>query len=66
VEPGKREVPGIVDLSVLLEISYYDYDSDDESNDLLDMGCDEGKPAVSLKQTDFSLKQFAKRMGQAN
>jgi hypothetical protein len=30
------------------------------------LGGAEGKPPVSLKQTKFSLKQFAKRMGQAN
>jgi hypothetical protein len=26
----------------------------------------EGKPPISLKQTEFSLKQFAKTMGQPN
>jgi len=32
----------------------------------LDLGSAEGKSIVSLKQTAFSLTQFAKRMGQAN
>jgi hypothetical protein len=30
------------------------------------LGSAEGKPPVSLKFTEFSLKQFAQRMGQAN
>jgi len=30
------------------------------------LGGAEGKPPISLKQTEFSLKQFAKRMGQPN
>ena len=41
-------------------------DADDESNNSSDLGGAEGKPPVSLKQTEFSLKQFTKRMGQAN
>jgi hypothetical protein len=50
----------------LPEISYDEYDADDVSDDSSDLGGAEGKPPVSLKQTEFSLKQFAKRMGQAN
>jgi len=42
------------------------YDAADETDDLSDVGGVEGKPPISLKQTEFSLKQFAKRMGQAN
>jgi len=30
------------------------------------MGRAEGKAPISLKQTEFSFKQFAKRMGQPN
>jgi len=56
----------MADLPPLPEISYNKYDADDESDDLLNLGGAEGKPPVSLKQTEFSLKQFAKRMGQAN
>ena len=48
------------------EIYDDEYDADDEGDDLLDLGGGEGKPPDSLKQTEFSLKQFAKRMGQAN
>jgi hypothetical protein len=50
----------------LPEISYDKYDKDEENDDLLDLGGAEGKLPVSLKQTEFSLKQFAKRMGQAD
>jgi len=50
----------------LPELCYDECDADDESDDLPDLGGAEGKPPVSLKQTEFSLKQFAKRMGQAN
>jgi hypothetical protein len=45
-------------------MTYDDYDADDECDDLLDLGGAEGKPPTSLKQTEFSLKQFGKRMGQ--
>jgi hypothetical protein len=44
-------------------MSYDDYDADDVSNDSSDSGSAEGKLPVSLKQTEFSLMQFAKRMG---
>jgi len=47
-------------------MSYNKYDAADESDDSSDLGDAEGKPPISLKQTEFSLKQFAKRMGQAN
>ena len=47
-------------------MSYDEHDADDQRDDSLDLGGAEGKPPVSLKQTEFSLKQFAKKMGQAN
>jgi len=47
-------------------MSYDEYDAADESIDLLDLGGAEGTPPISLNQTEFSLKKFAKRMGQAN
>jgi hypothetical protein len=50
----------------LPDISYDQYDADYESDDLSDLGGAEGKAPISLKQTEFSLKQFAKRMGQPN
>jgi hypothetical protein len=46
-------------------MSYDDYDADDGSNDSSDSGSAEGKLSVSLKQTEFSLMQFGKMMGQA-
>jgi len=65
-EPRKTDVAGIADLPQLQGMSYNEYDAADESDDLLDLGGVECKPPISLKQTQFSLKQFAKRMGQAN
>jgi len=47
-------------------MSYDEYDAADTSDDLSDMGSAEGKPPIILKQTEFSLEQFAKKMGQAN
>jgi len=51
-------------LPPLADISYYQYDADYESDDSPDLGGAEGKASISLKQTEFSLKQFATRMGQ--
>jgi len=65
-EPRKTDVAGIADLPLLAEISYDEYDADDASDDSSNLGGVEGQPPVSLKQTEFSFKQFAKRMGQAN
>jgi len=65
-EPRKTDVARIAELPPLPEISYDKYDADDESNDSSNLGGAEGKCLVSLKQTEFFLKQFAKRMGQAN
>ena len=48
------------------EISHDDYDADNVSEDSLDLGSAEGKPPISLKQTKFFLKEFAKRQGQVN
>jgi len=47
-------------------MSYDEYYPAAESDDLSDLGSAEGKPPIILKQTEFSLKQFAKRMGQTN
>jgi len=65
-ETRNTDVPVIADLPPLPEMSYNEYDADDESDDSSDLGGAEGKPPISQKQTEFSLKQFAKRMGQAN
>jgi len=66
VEQWKTDVAVSADLRPLPEMSYNEYDAADESNDSSDLGGAEGKPPISLKQTEFSLKQFAKTMGQAN
>ena len=50
----------------LPEISHDEFDADYESDDSSDLGGAECKAPISLKQTEFSLKQFAKRMGQPN
>jgi hypothetical protein len=65
-EPRRTDVAGIADLPPLPEISYDEFDADAESDDSSDLGGAEGKAPISLKQTEFSLKQFAKRMGQPN
>jgi len=56
----------MADLPPLPEISYDEFDADAESDDSSDLGGAEGKASISLKQTEFSLKQFAKRLGQPN
>ena len=65
-EPRRTDVAGIADLPPLPEISYDEFDADYESDDSSDLGGAEGKAPTSLKQTEFCLKQFAKRMGQPN
>jgi len=59
-------VTTVANLPPLPEIAYNDYDADNASNNSLDLGNAECKPPLRLKQTKFSLKQFAKRMGQGN
>jgi hypothetical protein len=62
-EPWKTDVTGIGDLPPMPGMSYDEYDATDESNNSSDLDGTEGKPPISLKQMEFSLKQFAKRMG---
>ena len=57
---------GIADLHTVAEISNDEFDADAESNYSSGLGGAEGTAPISLKQTEFSLKQFAKRIGQAN
>jgi hypothetical protein len=66
VELHRTDVAGIVDLHPLTESSYDEFDADAGSDDSSDLGGAEGKAPISLQQTEFSLKQFAKRMGQPN
>jgi hypothetical protein len=65
-KPRKNDVAGIGDMPPLPDMSYDENDVADESDDWSDLGGTEGKPPISLKQTAFSLKKFAKTMGQAN
>jgi len=65
-EPQRTDVARIGDLPPLPEISYDKYDADYESDDLSVLGGAEGKPPIRLKQTEFSMKQFAKKIGQQN
>jgi len=62
-DPHRTDVAGIADLSQLPEIFYDQYDADYESDNLSDLGGAQGIAPISLKQTEFSLKQFAKMMG---
>jgi len=66
VQQRKTDVAGIADFPPLPEMTYNNYDAADESDNSSDLGGAEGQPPIDLKQTEFSLKQFAKRMGQAN
>jgi hypothetical protein len=65
-EPLKTDVAGIADLPPLPEWCYYEYDAAEESDYSLDVGGAEGKPPIGLKEMEFSLKQYSKRMGQPN
>ena len=66
MEQQKTDVATIADLPPLPDISYDEYDADEESDYSSDLGSAKGKPPVSLKQTEFSLKQFVKKTRQAN
>ena len=65
-EPCRIDVAGIADLPPLPEISCDEFDADNEIDDSSDLGGAEGEAPISLKRTEFSLKQFANRMGQPN
>jgi len=65
-EPRRTDVAGIADLPSLPEISYDKYNPGNESDDSSEWGGATGNAPISSKQTEFSLKQFAKRMGQPN
>ena len=65
-EPHSTDVAKIADMPPLPDISYAQYDAEYESDELSDLGGAEGKASISLKQVEFSLKQFAKRMVQPN
>jgi hypothetical protein len=47
-------------------MSYNKDDLVDDTHDSSDLGGGEVKHAISLQRTEFSLKHFAKMLGQAN
>jgi len=66
VDQWETDPTMIIQLPPLPEMSYDNSDSDADSDDSPDLGSAEGKPLISLKQPEFSLKQFTKRLRQAN
>jgi hypothetical protein len=65
-EPCRTNVAGIAELPPLPEISCDEFDVHDKSDDSSESGGSKGIAQICLKQTQFSLMQFAKRMGQPN
>jgi hypothetical protein len=65
-EPRKTDVAMITEFPPLPEMSYDNYDADDERDILSDLGGTEHILPVSLKHTEFSLKQIAEKIGYAN
>jgi hypothetical protein len=53
----------IAELPPLPEMSYDNYDADDERDILSDLGGTEHILPDSLKHTEFSLKQIAEKIG---
>jgi len=66
VELHKTDIAGIANLTGLSDMSCDKYETDDETNYLSDLRGAEANRPVSLKQSEFSLTQFSKSMGQAN
>ena len=66
MERRRTDVAAIANLPPLPEICYDKYDAEYGSDDSSDLGEAEGEALISLKQMEFFLKQFAKRMGQPN
>jgi len=64
--PRRTDAEAIADWPPFPEISYDEFDADYKSDDLSHLGGAAGKAPIILKQTEFSLKQFANRMGQPN
>jgi len=66
VDPRRTDDARITDLPPLPEIFYDEYDADYESDNSSNLGGAKDQAPMSSKQMEFSLKQFAKRMGQPN
>jgi hypothetical protein len=65
-ELRRTDAAGILDLTPFPDILYDKYVADYNSDDSLDSGGAETNAPISLKHTEFSLMQIAKRMGQHN
>jgi hypothetical protein len=65
-ELRRTNAAGILDLTPFPDILYDKYVADYNSDDSSDSGGAEINSPISLKHTEFSLKQIAKRMGQHN
>jgi hypothetical protein len=65
-QPPKTDVAGIANFHPLTEMSYDECGAANETDDSSHLGGAEGEPPISWKQTEFSLKRFAKRMVQYN
>jgi hypothetical protein len=63
-DPYRTHVAGLANLPPLPDISYDKYDADFESAELSYLGGAVGNSPNILKQTELSLKRFAKRLGQ--
>jgi len=63
-EPQITDVIGIIALPPLLRYCRVVWDADDQSNILSDLGSVGPKAQLSQMHTEFSLKQYAKRMEQ--
>jgi len=55
-----------LDLPPVKALSYSEFDVEDESDDWFVLVGVEANAPFSLKQPEFSLKQFVKRIGQPN
>jgi len=53
-------------MASLPEISHDDDNADDKSNSWSDWGIAKGRALISLKQMEYSMKQFDNRMVQPN
>lgn len=51
---------------IVLGFSYDECKADYKGDDSLDLGGAKGKAQINLKQTEFSVGQFALRMGRTN
>jgi len=63
-EPCRTDVPGIADLPLSPWISFDESDADHQNNNTSELGVAEGNAPIRLKQMEFSLMQFDKKMGQ--